>query len=77
VTPLGKHREDDECNESDDIVAAGTRRIVGRAVLRRLSGMSREWQDEEVAKHLLAKRLAITIAAIALAAAGLLALFYR
>jgi len=67
----------DADDEDKEAVAAGTRRIVGRVVLRRLSGMSREWQEEEAAKHLLAKRLAIAIAVIALAAAGLLALFYR
>lgn len=44
-----------------DIVRDGTRRAVGRQVLRRLSGMVQEWQDEEREKAALVRHLAFGI----------------
>ena len=43
----------------DEIVHAGTRRVVGREVLRRMSRLVADWQTEERGKHELARRLAI------------------
>ena len=59
----------------DEIVRDGSRRIVGRQALRRLSGMIQEWQDDEREKVLLAKRLAFGI--VLVGAALLTAFFLR
>lgn len=61
----------------DEIIAAGSRRIVGRAALRRLGGMVRQWQTEEEAKSALAKRFGFGLAIAALLAVGLFIWFYR
>lgn len=57
----------------EEIVRAGTRRVVGRETLRRLSRMVTDWQAEEDEKHELARRLAI---AIAILSAVLLTAFF-
>jgi len=46
----------------EEIVRAGTRRVVGRETLRRLSRMVADWQSAEDEKLELARRLAIGIA---------------
>jgi hypothetical protein len=55
----------------DEIVRAGTRRVVGREALRRLSRLVGDWQEEEHEKALLVRRVAIGLgifAALALSA---------
>ena len=59
----------------DEIVHAGTRRVVGREVLRRMSRLVADWQTEEREKHELARRLAIGLAI--LSAVLLTAFFIR
>lgn len=44
---------------NDEITANGTRRIVGREVLRRASAMVQQWQRDEAEKAALAKTLFI------------------
>ncbi len=61
----------------EEIVAAGTRRAVGRVALRRLSSLVRDWQAEEAARAALAKRLALGITLAALLAFALFNWFYR
>ena len=46
----------------EEIVRAGTRRVVGRETLRRLNRMITDWQSAEDEKLELARRLAIGIA---------------
>ena len=43
-------------------VDAQTRRVVGRAALRRLSDLVAEWQHEEAEKARLTRRFAVAIA---------------
>ncbi|MBI2305943.1 MAG: hypothetical protein HYU78_01440 [Rhodocyclales bacterium] len=61
----------------DEIVHAGTRRIVGREALRRLSSLVHEWQAEEAAKAALAKRFIAGLALAALLGLALFNWFYR
>lgn len=61
----------------DDTVAAGTRRVVGREALRRLSGMVREWEAEEAAKTALARHLLVGLGVLGLAAFALFNWLYR
>ncbi|HEX5802590.1 MAG TPA: hypothetical protein VFY24_06175 [Azospira sp.] len=61
----------------DEIIAAGTRRMVGRQALRRLGGMVRQWQEEEVAKRELGRRFAAVILVALLFALGAFFWFYR
>ena len=55
----------------DGIVRDGTRRIVGRAALRRAAAMVQEWQRDEAEKAALARPLFA-----AFVVAGLLAILY-
>jgi hypothetical protein len=57
----------------DEVIRAGTRRIVGRATLRRIGQIVREWQEEEREKRALAHRIVIVLALLSLA---LIAAFY-
>ncbi|MFC5300384.1 hypothetical protein [Azospira restricta] len=61
----------------DELVRAGTRRVVGRAALRRLGALVREWQAEEAAKAVLAKRFSAGLAVAALLALALFHWLYR
>ena len=59
----------------DEIVRTGTRRVVGREALRRLSPLVTDWQTEEREKRDLARKLAIGLTI--LSAALLTAFFIR
>ena len=54
-----------------DSVHEKTRRIVGRAALRRASAMVQHWRVEERENARLAKRLSIALLILALAGASL------
>jgi len=56
----------------DEIVRAGTRRIVGREALRRASRMVADWQAEERGRAILARRIVVTLAAAAALTLGII-----
>ncbi len=49
----------------DELVQAGTRRMVGREALRRASQMVQQWQQEERDKATLARDIAIGLLILA------------
>lgn len=49
----------------DELVQAGTRRVVGREALRRASRMVQRWQQEERDKALLARDIMIGLLILA------------
>lgn len=57
----------------EEIVRAGTRRIVGHEALRRASQMVADWQAEEAGRAQLARRI---IVALAVGCAALLAVYF-
>lgn len=64
-------------DSDDEIIAAGSRRIVGRQALRRLGGMVRQWQEEEAAKRELGHRFIAALVVALLLALGVFFWFYR